>query len=227
MADATTGRLVWDETGEREYETGVRMGVLYPISTDGTYPTGYAWNGLSDVKDSPDGGEAKKLYANDGVYIVMRTKENAKGTIEAYSYPDAWNECDGRKTFHDIKGVTIGQQTRKAFGFCWRSVLGNDTEFDEHGYILHIRYGCTASPSEKDYQTEDDDPDINPMSWEYETQTLKVDGYEDSSVIDIRSTDVNATNLAKLEDILYGSSTAAARLPLPDEIAEVLGATAA
>lgn len=229
MPDSTTtpakGRLVWDEVGKHLYETGADRGVLYPIAGDGTYPQGHAWNGLSDVKDSPDGAESKKLYANNGEYLVLRTKENTKGTIEAYTYPTAWNECDGR--VEAAPGLYIGQQSRKAFGFSWRSILGNDTEFDDHAYTIHIRYNCTAAPSEVDYQSQDDDPDINPMSWEYEAAALKIDGYKDSARLDIRSDEVSAEVLKKIEDALYGTEDTAAHLPLPGEIIEMMKSGAA
>lgn len=212
-------RLKWDQTGERFYETGVKMGVLYPME-GGKYPTGVAWNGLTAVTESPSGAEATALYADDIKYLELRSTEEFGATVEAYTYPDEFKECDGSATIG--KGVTIGQQPRKTFGLCYRTILGNDTENESHGYKLHLVYGATASPSEKNYQTVNDSPDAITFSWELSTTPVNVTGYKPTASLEIDSTTVDETKLAAIEKILYGDDTETARLPLPDEILEIL-----
>lgn len=216
-------KLVWDQTGERLYETGTKKGVLYPQSS-GTYPLGVAWNGLTGVTESPSGAEATDFYADDIKYLSIRSTEEYGGTITAYTYPDEWEACDGSASI--ATGVVIGQQTRQAFGLCWRTVIGNDTEYEDYGYKLHLVYGAKASPSEKGYSTVNDSPEALELSWEFDTVPVEIDGYKPTASITIDSTKVDATKLAALEDILYGTEDAEPRLPLPDEIIELFGETA-
>lgn len=219
-------KLVWDADGQRLYETGTRMGVVYPQAADGTYPKGVAWNGLTAVSESPSGAESNPLYADDIKYLDLRSKEEFSATVEAYTYPDEFALCDG--TAELTTGVTIGQQPRKPFGLCYRTVLGNDTQKENYGYKLHLVYGCTASPSEKSYQTISDSPEAITFSWEMTTTPVKVKGFEPTATLTIDSTKVDETKLKALEAILYGtdgegsSEGTVARLPLPDEVAEKL-----
>ena len=217
-------KLVWDQTGERYYETGVKMGVLYPQSTSGTYPKGVAWNGLTAVTESPSGAEATALYADDIKYLNLISAEEFGATIEAYTYPPEFGACDGSAEI--AAGVTIGQQKRTAFGLCYRTTIGNDTDGNDHGYKLHIIYGAMASPSEKAYATINDSPEAITFSWEVTTTPVSVSGFKPTANLTIDSTKVNAEKLAALEAILYGSDTESAkeaRLPLPDEIATLMG----
>lgn len=220
---AENKRLVWDETGKRLYETGVKMGVLYVQGTGGTYGTGVAWNGLTAVTESPSGAEANPMYADDIKYLNLFSAEEFGATIEAYTYPEEFEQCDGSASL--TTGVTIGQQERKQFGFCYRTSLGNDTEGNDHGYKLHIVYGAKASPSEKAYATINDSPEAITFSWEVTTTPVNVTGHKPTATITIDSTKVDQTKLTALEDILYGKDTAAPRLPLPDEIATLMAPT--
>lgn len=218
-------KLVWDQTGERYYETGVKMGVLYPQSASGTYPKGVVWNGLTAVTESPSGAEATPLYADDVKYLNLYSAEEFGATIEAYTYPDEFAECDGSAEI--ATGVTIGQQNRKAFGLCYRTTIGNDTDGNDHGYKLHIIYGAMASPSEKAYATINDSPEAITFSWEITTTPVSVSGFKPTASVTIDSTKVDGTKLKQLEAILYGdngsSSAGEARLPLPDEIVTLIG----
>lgn len=216
-------KLVWDKTGERYYETGTKNGVLYPMVA-GAYPKGVAWNGLTAVTQSPSGAEATPLYADDIKYLNLYSAEEFGGTIEAYTYPDEFAACDGSASI--ATGVTIGQQTRQGFGFCYRTVLGNDTETNDHGYKLHLIYGAMASPSERAYATVNDSPEPITMSWEFTTTPVTVEGFKPTSYVCVDSTKVDAGKLAELEAILYGSESEEARLPLPDEIIELIGVAA-
>lgn len=213
-------KLVWDQTNERLYETGVKMGVVYPQATGGTYPMGVAWNGLTAVTESPSGAEATALYADDIKYLNLMSAEEFAATIEAYTYPDEFAECDGSAEL--AKGVAIGQQKRKAFGLCYRTVLGNDVDGIDHGYKLHIIYGAMAAPSEKAYATINDSPEAITFSWELSTTPVSVDGFKPTASITIDSTKADPTKLEALEKILYGSEEAEARLPLPNEIATLM-----
>lgn len=213
-------KLVWDQTGERLYETGVKMGVLYPQSADGTYPKGVAWNGITAVTESPSGAEATPLYANDIKYLNLISTEEFGASIEAYTYPDEFAECDGSATI--ATGVYIGQQARKAFGLCYRTAIGNDVDMNEHGYKLHIIYGALAAPSEKAYSTINDSPEAITLSWEVTTTPVNVTGFKPTASVTIDSTKVDAEKLAALEAILYGADEEEARLPLPDEIATLM-----
>ena len=218
-------KLVWDKTGERLYETGVKQGVLYPMDEKGTYPKGVPWNGLTNVTESPSGAEATALYADDIKYLNLMSNEEFGGTIEAYTYPDEFAECDGSASI--ATGVYIGQQPRKTFGFCYRTTLGNDVESNAHGYKLHLVYGALASPSEKAYSTINDNPEAVTFSWEFSTTPVNVTGFKPTACLTIDSTKVGAEKLAALEKILYGDDSdesSVARLPLPDEVAQVISA---
>lgn len=217
-------KLVWDETGKRLYETGVSQGVLYPQS-GGTYPNGVAWNGLTAVTESPSGAEATPLYADNIKYLNLFSAEEFGATIEAYTYPDEFMACDGSAQI--AKGAYIGQQNRKQFGMCYKTLLGNDVDANDHGYKLHIIYGAMASPSEKAYATVNDSPEAITFSWEVTTTPVNVTGYEPTASIVINSTKCDPTKLADLEEILYGSAEEEPRLPLPNEIVTVLGAAGA
>lgn len=216
-------KLVWDNTGERFYETGVKMGVLYP-QVSGAYPKGVVWNGLTAVTESPSGAEATPLYADDIKYLNLMSNEEFGGTIEAYMYPDEFAECDGSAAL--AEGVYLGQQPRKAFGFCYRTVLGNDIDSNDYGYKLHLVYGALAAPSEKAYATVNDSPEAITFSWEFTTTPVNVTGFKPTASITIDSTKVDAEKLAALEAIIYGTESEEARLPLPDEVAEIMGAAA-
>lgn len=213
-------KIVWDAIGEHTFETGVRNGVLYLKDAQGAYNTGVAWNGLTSVSESPEGAEATDLYADDIKYLTLMSAENFKATIEAYTYPDEFEECDGSATI--ANGVVIGQQTRKPFGLCYRTAIGNDTDGNEHGYKLHIVYGCQASPSEKQYSTINDSPEAITFSWEVNTTPVNVTGKKPTATLIIDSTKVDKAKLTALEAILYGAESTEPRLPLPDEIATLM-----
>lgn len=213
-------KIVWDAVGEHTFETGVRNGVLYLKDAEGAYNTGVAWNGLTSVSESPEGAEATDLYADDIKYLTLMSAENFKATIEAYTYPVEFEECDGSATI--AKGVVIGQQSRKPFGLCYRTAIGNDTDGNEHGYKLHIVYGCQASPSEKQYSTINDSPEAITFSWEVNTTPVNVTGKKPTATLIIDSTKADKAKLTALEGILYGSESTEPRLPLPDEIATLM-----
>lgn len=225
-------RINWDQTGDRLYETGVEKGVLYPVGTGetaGTYPVGYAWNGLTKVTESPSGAEPSPLYADNQKYLELMSTEEFGATIEAYTYPDEFAECDGSAEI--ATGVSIGQQTRKAFGFCYKTLIGNDVLGTDKGYKLHLVYGCKAKPSSKDNETVNTDPNAATFSWELSTTPVAVTGKKPTAHIVIDSTKVNANDLAELEAILYGTDAAGevaatvARLPLPAEVATIFATT--
>lgn len=213
-------RLTWDATSTRLYETGVRQGVLYPQDNSGAYPNGVAWNGLTAITESPSGAEETALWADDIKYLSLRSAEEFGATIEAYTYPDEFAICDGSAEL--VTGAIIGQQPRKPFGLCYRTVLGNDTELDAHGYKLHLIYGATASPSERAYQTVNDSPEAITFSWEMTTVPVSVTGARPTACVTIDSTKVDSAKLAALEAVLYGGDNTEARLPLPDEIKTLL-----
>ena len=215
-------KIVWDAIGEHTFETGVRNGVLYLQGAEGTYNTGVAWNGLTSVSESPEGAEPTDLYADDVKYLTLMSAENFKATIEAYTYPVEFEECDGSATI--AKGVVIGQQPRKPFGLCYRTAIGNDTDGNEHGYKLHIVYGCQASPSEKQYSTINDSPEAITFSWEVNTTPVNVNGKKPTATLIIDSTKADKAKLTALEAILYGSEEQEPRLPMPDEIAALMTA---
>lgn len=220
------GRLKWDQTGERLYETGVKNGVLY-IPTDGVYNKGYAWNGLTAVTESPSGAEATALYADDIKYLNLMSTEEFGATVEAYTYPDEFAQCDGSAEL--TKGVSIGQQKRSMFGMCYKTTIGNDTDGNDHGYKLHIIYGAQAKPSERAYATINDSPEAITFSWEVTTTPVNVTGAKPTASIVIDSTKADQAKLKALEDVLYGKDAAGGsepavepRLPLPDEIKQLM-----
>lgn len=217
-------KLTWDKTGERYYETGVKNGVLYLLDENGAYSKGVPWNGLTAVTESPSGAEASPLYADDIKYLNLMSAEEFGATVEAYTYPDEFAECDGSAALAD--GVYIGQQKRKAFGLCYRTVLGNDIDSNDYGYKLHLIYGALAAPSEKAYATVNDSPEAVTFSWELTTTPVNVDGFKPTACVTIDSTKADETKLKALEAILYGSETEEARLPLPSEVATLMGGAA-
>ena len=216
--------MVWDETGKKLYETGVSKGALYLQDDSGNYPSGVAWNGLTQVTESPSGAEATALYADNVKYLNLMSAEEFGATVEAYTYPDEFAECDGSAEL--VKGVQIGQQSRKKFGLCYRTEIGNDTKNTEYGYKLHIIYGCTAGTSERAYATINDSPDAITFSWEISTEPVAVGNFKPTATITIDSTKADQAKLKALEDILYGKENTAGRLPLPDEIATLMKPTA-
>ena len=220
-----TQRLTWDDVGKRLYETGVKQGVLYPQDDNGAYPKGVAWNGLTAVTESPEGAEPTPLYADDIKYLNLLSTEEFKATVEAYTYPDEFAECDGSGSL--VEGVTIGQQDRKTFGLSYRTSLGNDVKGNEYGYKLHIVYGCLAAPSEKAYATVNDSPEAITFSWEVSTTPVNVTGFKPTASLVLNSVKLGAAKMKAIEDVLYGSSTAEARLPLPDEIKSIIEGAAA
>ena len=215
-------KLEWDKTGERLYETGIDHGVLYPYAS-GAPGAGVAWNGLTSVTESPSGAESNPQYADNIKYLNLRSAEEFGGTIEAFTYPEEWGECDGSKS--PSKGVYFGQQTRKMFGLAYRTKLGNDTDGDDYGYILHLVYGATASPSERQYQTINDSPEPVTFSWEFDTQAVAVEGYKPVAHIEINSKLVDAQKLAAFEKKLYGDTDTEPSLPLPAEVLALFPAT--
>ena len=224
--------LVWDAVGERTYETGTKKGVLYP-QVGNAYPKGVAWNGLTAVTESPEGAEATAIYADDIKYLNLRSVEDFGATIEAYTYPPEFAECDGSAKF--ALGATIGQQPRKPFGFSYVTTIGNDTEYESYGYKIHLVWGATASPSDRSYQTINDSPEPINFSWEIDTIPVEVPGFKPTAHMEIDSTDFKTpeqkAKLTQLENILYGTdadTTAGVEatepwLPLPAKILEILG----
>ena len=221
-------KIVWDQTGDRFYETGVDHGVLY-VQSNGTYPSGVPWNGLTAVTESPSGAEASAFYADNTKYLNLMSAEEFGANIEAYTYPDEFEACDGSAELAD--GVKIGQQKRSPFGLCYRTKIGNDTDGDDKGYKLHLIYGAMASPSERNYQTVNDSPEPITFSWEVTTTPVAVTGKRPTACLTIDSRTADADKLAALEEILYGKdaggsgSAAEPRLPLPDEIATLFAAS--
>lgn len=212
-------KLIWNEAGRRFFETGVDQGVLY-VQVDGAYPNGVVWNGLTAVTESPGGAELTDLWADNIKYASLRAAETFSGTIEAYTYPDEFMECDGSAEL--TSGVVIGQQSRKPFGLSYRTKIGSDTDTGMTGYKIHIVYGATASPSEKAYSTINESPDAMTFSWEIATTPVAVAGYKPTATITIDSSKVDSTKLADLELVLYGDDDSAPRLPLPDEVASLM-----
>ena len=212
-------KLVWDQSGQRFYETGVKMGVLYVQDSSGAYPKGVAWNGLTAVNEAPSGAEATPLYADDIKYLNLRSAEEFGATIEAYTYPEEFEACDGSAEL--APGVKIGQQARNAFGLCYRTVVGNDIAGNDFGYKLHIIYGATAAPSEKAYATINDSPEAITFSWEVSCTPVEVAGFKPTASLVIDSTKVEKEKLAALEAKLYGDESTEAMLPLPAEIAAI------
>ena len=213
-------KIIWDKTGDKIYETGVSKGVLYVQGATGAYENGVAWNGLTAVTESPSGAEATPLYADNIKYLNLMSAEEFGATIEAYTYPDAFGACNGEAEL--TAGVAIGQQTRKAFGMAYQTKVGNDVNADL-GYKIHLIYGALAAPSEKAYATVNDSPEAITFSWEITTTPVEVTGFKPTATLVIDSTKVNADKLAALEAVLYGSESEEARLPLPNEVLELVG----
>jgi len=216
--------IVWDATGERLFETGVDQGVLYPWNAaQSKYDTGVAWNGLTGVTASPDGAEPTDLWADNIKYATLRSAETFGMTIEAYTYPDEFGECDGSAS--PVSGVYIGQQSRKAFGFCYRTKVGSDSDTEASKYKIHVVYNCTASPSERSYETINDSPDAITFSWEVTTTPVNVTGYKATSEITIDVWKLTSAQKTALENKLYGSSATEPTLPDPDTLLGLIGAT--
>lgn len=218
-------RLEWDKTGERLYETGTDRGVLY-VASNGTYPTGVAWNGLTGVDENPSGAEANGQYADNIKYLELRSAEDFGATVTAYTYPDEFEQCDG--SAEPTEGMYIGQQARKMFGMSYRTKIGNDVDGDEHGYYIHLIYGATASPSQRSYKTVNDSPEPIEFSWEVTTTPVNITGYKPVAHIRINSTKADPEKLAVLESVLYGANAEGnaegrtASLPLPDAVKTIL-----
>lgn len=217
-------KLEWDKVGEHLYETGTDHGVIYPIDSEGKYSKGVVWNGLTGVTESPSGADLTDLWADNIKYASIRSAENFGATIEAYTYPDEFAICDGSAEL--VPGVTIGQQPRKAFGFSYRTVIGNEVEYSDYGYKLHLIYNATVSPSEKAYQTINDSPDAITFSWEMSTTPVNVTGFKPTACLIIDSTKVSKEQMEKIESALYGTDEKDAYLPTPDEVANIIGTAA-
>lgn len=213
-------RLEWNKTSTKTYETGVDRGVLYRRDQDGVYNKGIAWNGLTTISEKPSGADDNPFYADNQKWLSIRSAEEFGCTIEAYTYPEEFGSCDG--TAELSKGVIASQQNREIFGLSYRTVLGNDTKGNDYGYKLHLVYGCQASPSDKQFQTINNSPDIISFSWDISTVPVAVTGLKPTSILTIDSTKIEKEKLKKLEDVLYGSDQADARLPLPDEVKTIL-----
>ena len=213
-------KLIFDEVGSRFFETGVKNGVLFVQGADGEYENGVVWNGLTAVTESPSGAEATPLYADDMKYVVLYSTEEFGATVEAYTYPEKFEQCDGSAAL--MEGITIGQQPRKSFGLVYKTVIGNDVQGQDLGYKIHIIYGAKAAPSEKAFATINDSPEAVTFSWELSTVPVPVAGHRPTATVVIDSTKVDAEKLALLEAKLFGSETEESTLPLPDEIAELL-----
>ena len=219
MPETTSKKLVWDNVGEKFYETGVDRGVLFPMA-DGAYGAGEAWNGLMSVDEKPSGAEPTALYANNKKYLELMSAEEFGMTIGAYTFPAGFRQCLGVKEI--APGVYVGQQTHVPFGFSYRTLIGNDTEKNAHGYKIHLVYGATAKPSEKSNKTVNESPEAAEMSWECTTTPVEVPNCDPAAHIEIDSTTIAADKLKALEDMLYGTETVAPKLPLPNEQAALL-----
>ena len=213
-------RLIWDEVGQRFFETGVKNGVLYVQDNDGSYKNGVVWNGLTAVTESPSGAEETPLYADDVKYLTLRSAEEFGATVEAYTYPEEFEQCDGSAAI--AAGVTIGQQARRAFGLCYRTSVGNDIQGQNYSYKLHLIYGCTVAPSEKSYSTINDNPEAITFSWELSTVPVPVDGFSPTASLVIDASKVDEGKMQLLEDALFGDETNEAKLLLPNEMMEML-----
>lgn len=216
-------KLVWDATGQHLYETGVDHVVLYKLDDQNAYSSGYAWNGVSAINESPSGADSNPIYADNVKYLDLRSAEEFGATIECYTYPDEFAECNGEAM--PASGIVLGQQTRKTFGLSYRTLIGNDVKGNDYGYKLHLIYGCTASPSEKNYQTVNDSPEAGSFSFEVTTVPVAVPGYKNTALIVIDSTKFTAQVMKALEDLLYGTENATAALPTPQTVLTTLGLT--
>ena len=212
--------LVWDDTGKRFFETGVDKGVLYVMDVNGAYPLGVPWNGLTAVTESPSGAEPTPLYADNIKYLTLMSAEEFAATLEAFTYPDAFAECDGSKELET--GAMVNQQPRKQFGLVYRTKLGNDVGGQDLGYKLHLLYGCLASPSEKAYATVNESPEAITFSWEIATTPTNATGFQPTALIVVDSTKATVNGLAALEDELFGALAIVAHLPMPDAVATLL-----
>ena len=215
-------RLIWDEVGQRFFETGVKNGVLYVQNNDGSYANGVVWNGLTAITESPSGAEETPLYADDVKYLTLRSAEEFGATIEAFTYPEEFEQCDGSAQI--AAGITVGQQARRAFGLCYRTAVGNDIQGQEFSYKLHIIYGCTVAPSEKSYSTINDNPEAITFSWELSTVPVPVDGFKPTASLIIDASKVDAGKLQLLENALFGDAENEATLLLPNQIMELMKA---
>ena len=213
-------KLVFNNVGERLFETGVKNGVLYVMGEDGAYENGVVWNGLTAVTESPSGAETTPLYADDVKYVVIYAAEEFGATVEAYTYPEEFEQCDGSASIFD--GITIGQQTRKSFGMCYKTSVGNDVQGQDFGYKIHIIYGAKAAPSEKSYSTINDSPEAVTFSWELSTVPVPVEGFNPTATMVIDSTRVPAEKMTLIENKLYGTESEEPTLPLPNEILTLL-----
>lgn len=221
-------RLLWDQSGQKKYETGLDRGVLYIPNVSGAYTTGFAWNGLTTVTQTPSGAESNKQYADNLVYAILLSAEEYGGSIEAFTYPEEFAQCDG--TASPEAGIYIGQQNRQPFGLSWRTVLGNDVLANAYGYKLHLVYGALASPSEKTHTTINDSPELVTFSWDFTTTPIAVGTigsveYKPASYLQIDSTTVQAGALTTLEDLLYGTVSTSAALPTPAEVVALFAGT--
>jgi len=214
--------LVWDVEGERIFETGVDHGVLYPMDSSGDYPLGVAWNGLISISESPSGAEASPQYADNIKYLNLISVEEFAATLEAYTYPDEWEACDGSLVVAGATGLLVGQQNRQKFGLAYRTKLGNDVDGDEYGYILHLIYGCTAAPSEKAYNSINDSPEAIAFSWEISTIPATMTGFKPTSHLKISSITAVPAQLALLEDAIFGTAATEPYLPDPDAVVALL-----
>nr|DAS78256.1 MAG TPA: tail tube protein [Caudoviricetes sp.] len=213
-------KLVFDELGKRFYETGVSNAVLFVQADDGSYPRGVAWNGITAANESPSGAESNDQYADNIKYLSLTGAEKFEGTIEAFSSPKEFDECDGMATI--AKGVTAHQQNRKSFGFAFKSIIGNDVKGNEYGYKLHLWYGCKAAPSERSHATVNDSPEPQNPSWSITSTPVPIPGKKPASVLTIRSNEVDAAKLAKIEEAIYGTESRDAYLPTPQQIIAML-----
>ena len=215
-------RMEWDNDGERLFEAGVDQGVLYPAASNGVYGAGVPWNGLVNVSEQPSGAEPNKKYADNIEYLNLMSAEEFAATIEAYMYPDEFKECNGESEL--VPGMSIGQQTRKKFGFSYRTKIGNDVDGIDHGYKIHLVYGCVAAPSEKAYATLNESPDATTLSWTLSTTPVKVSGFKPTAIVTVDSRTTDKAKFAALEDVLYGKAETPASLPLPDAVKAILEA---
>lgn len=214
-------KIKWDQEGQKTYETGVKNGVLYVIDDDGKYSNGVAWNGLTNVNESPSGAEESPYYADDVKYLSLTSAEEFGASVEAYTYPEEFEVCDG--SVEILPGISASQQTRKKFGLCYRTTFGNDVKGNDYGYKLHLVYGAQAAPSERGYSTINDSPEPITFSWELTTTPVEINGFKPTSILKVDSTKMNPDKLAILENILYGTDDTNPRLPLPNELMELLG----
>lgn len=219
--------LKWDQTGEKKYENGISKGVLYKKNQAGTKWVGYAWNGLTSVSESPEGADKTDLWADNIKYASMRAAETFGGTIEAYTYPPEFEECNGEVTLGAIPGVVIGQQSRVPFGLCYRTEQGNDERGADYGYKLHLVYNCTCSPSERSYETINDSPDAITFSWEFDSTPVAVENHKATSCLVLDSTKLLDYQMKAIEDALYGTDSADAYLPDPATVVSIIAAATA